>query len=253
MRTHASIVFASLLTFTACGDDDAGGDGNAGTATDSGSPDQVGQICEVPSDCYPEVDPEELAGDRVCLDRVAGGYCTHECMVDDDCCAVEGECVSDFPQVCGPFESTGMMMCFLSCEDEDWQGADEADDNAFCQEYASTDFICRSTGGGADNRKVCVPGECGLGSRCAADEDCGDYDCIDEIEGGYCSQRDCTSNDDCPEDSACVAGSDFNYCAPRCDAESDCTFCRDADSAASCVSDVAFVEDGTTGSVCVVG
>ncbi len=100
------------------------------------------------------MDPGELRGDPLCLDQVDGGYCTHLCQTDADCCAVEGECLSDFPQVCAPFESTGMMMCFLSCEDADIDGADS---EAFCAEEAHSSFICRSTGGGSANRKVCVP------------------------------------------------------------------------------------------------
>src|SRR5688500_3504895 len=90
----------------------------------------VGSQCEVPDNCFPDVeDRTALKGEIQCLDRVPGGYCTHLCESDDDCCAVEGECLSDFPQVCSPFESTGMKMCFLSCEDV-------ADEPNFCQDYA---------------------------------------------------------------------------------------------------------------------
>jgi hypothetical protein len=95
----------------------------------------------------------------MCLDRVEGGYCTHECEADDDCCAVEGECDEDFSQVCGPFENTGLMLCFLSCEEEDIDAAGADDGDAFCAEHAGPDFICRSTGGGSANRRVCVPGD----------------------------------------------------------------------------------------------
>ena len=100
----------------------------------------------------------------VCLDRVAGGYCTHECTGDPDCCAVPDECWSNLVQVCAPFESTGERYCFLGCEDADIAdgtarvgadpsiGADE-----YCARYAHPSFHCRSTGGGAANRRVCVP------------------------------------------------------------------------------------------------
>jgi hypothetical protein len=123
---------------------------------DDEPPENAGMACDVPSECYPDVEDEDLPvlGELVCLDRVPGGYCTHLCESDDDCCAVEGECKSDFPQVCAPFESTGMFMCFLSCEASDIDGEDEA---SFCQEYAHEAFGCRSTGGGSENRKVCVP------------------------------------------------------------------------------------------------
>ncbi len=121
---------------------------------DGGSPDMAGDACLVADQCYEGIDPAELSGPAVCLDRVENGYCTHECQVDADCCAVPGECVTDWPQVCSPFESTGQMMCFLSCEDEDIEDYD-ADD--FCRRFAHADFGCRSSGGGSANRKVCVP------------------------------------------------------------------------------------------------
>ena len=112
--------------------------------------DEVGQACTSAQECYPGIAPEDIAGDVVCMDRVEGGYCTHHCMADEDCCSVEGECETGIPQVCGPFESTGEQFCFLSCEDQ-------ADADNYCQLYAHRSFICRSTGGGSENRKVCVP------------------------------------------------------------------------------------------------
>jgi hypothetical protein len=135
---------AALLVGLACGD----GEG------DDSSPDYAGEACASIDECYDEVEPGALRGDPVCLDRVEGGYCTHLCQSDADCCAVEGECRSEFPQVCAPFESTGMMMCFLSCEAAD---IGDYDESVFCQEQAHPAFGCRSTGGGSANRKVCVP------------------------------------------------------------------------------------------------
>lgn len=117
-------------------------------------PENAGQPCESPADCYTDVDPAELSGAIECLDRVEGGYCTHLCEVDEDCCAVPGECVGDYPQVCAPFENSTEKRCFLSC------GADvigDLDENEYCREYAFSDFSCRSTGGGSENRKICSP------------------------------------------------------------------------------------------------
>jgi hypothetical protein len=146
-----SITLQSAISFGlalgvgwACGDDGHG---------DDSSPDMAGEACEVVDDCYEGVDHADLAGDVQCLDRVPGGYCTHLCQSDADCCAVDGECKTDLPQVCAPFESTGLMMCFLSCEAADVGG----DTDAYCHEHAHPDFVCRSTGGGAANRRVCVP------------------------------------------------------------------------------------------------
>lgn len=120
----------------------------------------VGQSCAEPAECYPGIDAGALRGDVECLARVPGGYCTHLCETDADCCAVPGECKTGFKQVCAPFESTGKMMCFLSCERGDLHPAadgSELDDTQYCRAYASPEFGCRSTGGGSKNRKVCVP------------------------------------------------------------------------------------------------
>ena len=131
-----------------CDDDDDGdydgdGDGN-------GSPDNTGSECEGVEDCYPEIVQDDLQGEVVCLQDVEDGYCTHTCVDDADCCAVEGECVSEHPQVCSPFQSNDDKYCFLSCEGQE-------DGDAYCQEWAHWSFICRSTGGGSENRKVCMP------------------------------------------------------------------------------------------------
>jgi hypothetical protein len=112
----------------------------------------AGSSCESADECYQDV--EGIRGAVQCLDRTAVGYCTHACSTDADCCAADGECPSGRKQVCAPFESTGEMLCFLSCE-----GSDVGDQDAteYCQEFANADFGCRSTGGGKDNRQVCFP------------------------------------------------------------------------------------------------
>ncbi len=140
MGTKSSMLCALALLQTlctgACGDDDE-------------SSDRVGSACTAADQCYRDLD-RMVAGAAVCLDRVEGGYCSHQCRSDGDCCAVEGECPNGEEQVCGPFESTGQMLCFLSCEGQQ-------DGDAYCASYAHEGFTCRSTGGGAKNRKVCIP------------------------------------------------------------------------------------------------
>ena len=128
-----------------------------GSSDDGQGPTNTGQACKVAGDCYPGIDPTTLKGDPVCLTRVPDGYCTHDCTQDLDCCAVMGECPNGLPQVCAPFESTGELNCFLSCETVDVTNAGFTDSTAFCQAKANAAFICRSTGGGSQNRKVCVP------------------------------------------------------------------------------------------------
>jgi hypothetical protein len=165
-RTFLALLGMGLLAAAACGSDedppvdDDGGSGLSGT---------TGQTCTVADDCFADLlDNDQIPGANQCLDRVEGGYCTHECVDDDDCCAVEGVCPADTEHVCGPFESTGLMLCFISCESAD-TGSMDADD--YCGGF-NRDFICRSTGGGSMNRKVCVPGggtPCDLGDDCNAD------------------------------------------------------------------------------------
>ena len=138
----ASLLLAASLAFSACSDDDENEAENTGDA------------CETPNECYPDVDHADLAGEVECMLRVEDGYCTHLCLTDADCCAVEGECETGIPQVCAPFESLPDHRCFLSCEDDiigEW------DANEYCQEYAHRLFGCRSTGGGSENRRVCMP------------------------------------------------------------------------------------------------
>jgi hypothetical protein len=131
-----------------------------GSSSDSGrGPEQTGQECKTASDCYAGLDGATLRGQATCLDQVQNGYCTHVCTKDEDCCAVPGECKTSLKQVCASFESAGAKYCFLSCEASDIQGADAgstADD--FCRRETSSDFSCRSTGGGSQNRKACLPG-----------------------------------------------------------------------------------------------
>ena len=134
---------------------------SSSSPTNSSSPDQAGQACTSAAQCYPGLqEAGTLKGAVQCLDRVPGGYCTHLCASDADCCAVPGECLSGFREVCAPFESTGQMYCFLSCESADIQAAPNGgtvDPTTYCQKFANAAFGCRSTGGGKNNRQVCTP------------------------------------------------------------------------------------------------
>lgn len=257
MRHVAVILGIALLA--ACGSDGETGSKPPPDGT-SQRPEEVGAACEVAEDCFANVAEEELQGEALCLDRVRGGYCTHTCEVDEDCCAADGECRTELPQVCSPFESTGMRMCFLSCSAQEVEASGYADDAEFCQREASPDFICRSSGGGAANRKICVPGDCDVGSRCSTDEDCpGDLTCLTDVLGGYCTRAGCTSDADCGGSATggpvCVERADGStYCARRCTRSSDCSFCRGQGwPDAVCRGDVTFAEEGTSASVCVPG
>ena len=248
LGTLILLTFAAANCLGGCGSDDS--DDSDGTSTD-GSPEPTGATCEADDECYPDVGDGALVGDELCLTDVRGGYCTHTCTDDADCCAAEGECKTDLEQVCSPFQSTGQMLCFLSCEADDIP--DERDEQEYCQEEASRDFICRSSGGGSDNRKICVPGDCDVGAACDDDADCsGDLICARTPRGGYCTVTSCFTNDHCPNDSLCVRWSDtVSYCAARCQADSDCSFCRGDDVRATCTTDADFVEGDDSAAVCV--
>jgi len=247
-------VVGALALWGACSNEESTGTGGAGG---SGIPEHTGSQCDSPADCYPGMDAGALQGAVQCMDRVPDGYCTHLCQGDDDCCAVEGECKTAIKQVCSPFESTGQNMCFLSCEPEDLVPADggpaAVDAEEYCQREASPAFICRSSGGGSSNRKVCVPGDCGIGAACGLTQDCAtDLECVTDFGGGYCTVPSCTANVDCPNGSWCVHHTDGkNYCMRSCTAEADCSFCRPYSLRAQCSGQVTFVETGTTGEVCV--
>jgi len=261
MKSTLHVAFSlsvALLTVAACGDDDTGGPGGGAGTGNGGSagrpPEQTGAYCEVDDDCFPDVAEDALQGDALCLTAVRDGYCTHTCTTDDDCCAATGECKTDLPQVCSPFQSEDGMMCFLSCEDEDVDRVDDVEDEqAFCQRYASSDFICRSSGGGSNNRKICVPGDCGIGADCSTTDDCAaDLECFTTYRGGYCGLAGCLLNDDCPGDALCVVSDDGNnYCQKPCTAASDCTLCRHDGLNAVCSDDVTFAEADASGSVCL--
>lgn len=127
-----------------------------GSNNDGPPPTNTGAACTAVGQCYPGVKDGDLKGEAECLD-VPGGYCTHQCTADSDCCAANGECPYSRAEVCAPFTSDPGMHCFLSCEDEDLKKANVTDADGYCHSYAGAAFNCRSTGGGSKNRKVCLP------------------------------------------------------------------------------------------------
>lgn len=148
------ITFAALFvagTFVACGDDH----------DDHPPAENTGSACTAPDQCYPNVkDKTTIKGEVQCVTKVPGGYCTHLCTADTDCCAAADECKTNFKQVCAPLTNETITRCFLSCEDSVIQAADPSfasNPNGFCQKYGNAAFGCRSTGGGSANRKVCLP------------------------------------------------------------------------------------------------
>lgn len=136
-------VLGMTLAFAACGDNS----------------EQAGSACAMASQCYPAVQNQStIHGTVLCLTQYPGGYCTHTCTSDADCCAASGECRTGFKEVCSPFENQGALYCFLSCESADITAAPNGgvtDPTAYCQRYAGSGLTCRSTGGGSANRHFC--------------------------------------------------------------------------------------------------
>jgi hypothetical protein len=123
-----------------------------------GAAQPTGHSCTKASDCYSGLDAGALSGQVVCL-GLQGGYCSHTCTMESDCCAISGECPGGIKQVCAPLQASAQTYCFVSCEAADItpSGDGGSDPNAFCKTAASSTFTCRSTGGGVNNRKFCGP------------------------------------------------------------------------------------------------
>ncbi len=176
-------MLAGAATEAACGSSDtppSGTPGDGGALDGAGGPrgvEPAGQACTAASQCYGGVDGGAdggaISGEVTCITKVPGGYCTHTCTQDSECCAAPGECLTAVKQVCSPFENQGAQYCFLSCEDEDIAKAIAANADAgyydggavdggatadlYCESYAGAATSCRSSGGGSKNRKVCIP------------------------------------------------------------------------------------------------
>ncbi|MDB4942084.1 MAG: hypothetical protein JWP97_1618 [Labilithrix sp.] len=166
----------AVVTPACSGSDDSGI--SAGSDSGPRGVEPAGQSCTAAAQCYAGVDAGAdggVVGEATCLTKIENGYCTHTCQTDGDCCAVPGECLTSVKEVCSPFENQGAQYCFLSCEDADIAraiaanassgyydgGATDAASSAdaYCQSYAGSATSCRSSGGGTQNRKVCIPKE----------------------------------------------------------------------------------------------
>ncbi len=144
-----SVVAATSVIIVAC---------SSSTTSNSPPAQQTGSACTTAATCYPGIDAGALHGQVECLTQLQNGYCSHRCTQDSDCCAVPGECSTGVVEVCAPLQSAPQTYCFLSCESANIPAdGGTTDPNAFCQKYANPSFTCRSTGGGANNRKFCGP------------------------------------------------------------------------------------------------
>lgn len=127
---------AVLLLAVACK-----GDGD----TDGGEFAGVYDACEVSEDCEGLV-PEDAEGQCIGQLDDGSGFCTWSCVDDMDC---SEEFDEDFDYLCASFESEAGKYCFPGCREDD---PDVPED-----EVCPPGYECRSTGGGAENRRVCFP------------------------------------------------------------------------------------------------
>ena len=127
---------AVLLLAAACkGDEDADGGEFVG----------LYDACEVSEDCEGLV-PEDVEGQCIGQLDDGAGFCTWSCVEDMDC---SEEFDEDFDYLCASFESEAGKYCFPGCREDD---PDVPED-----EVCPPGYECRSTGGGAENRRVCFP------------------------------------------------------------------------------------------------
>lgn len=175
LRSFFVVAVATSAVALACGGSDDSSVSSSTPTSDAGprGVEPAGQACTAATQCYTALDGATVKGTVTCLSKITNGYCTHTCTADSDCCATPGECRTGVKQVCAPFTNdSSTKYCFLSCESADIQAAIAANasagyydggaadggiENAYCESYAAISATCRSTGGGAQNRKVCIP------------------------------------------------------------------------------------------------
>lgn len=96
----------------------------------------------------------------------------------------------------------------------------------------------------------------GVGSACASSDDCEEegQQCLTDFKGGMCGIADCTSSEECPGGSVCVADPDFsrNFCLLVCSSKPECNVHRSAEEEANCTSTLDQLDppDGADPKVC---
>lgn len=93
----------------------------------------------------------------------------------------------------------------------------------------------------------------GVGAACTMDDECTEegQSCLTQFSGGYCGISGCAGDVDCPDGSACITEDDgIKYCFLVCADKLDCNDNRSAESEASCVSSLPFVDGAMGRKVC---
>lgn len=96
--------------------------------------------------------------------------------------------------------------------------------------------------------------ERGVGAECGPELECTmeGQECLTMFKGGYCGERNCTGDVDCPSGSACITHEDgVNYCFLLCVDKPDCNYYRTVENEANCSSSVVFVDGADGRKACV--
>lgn len=183
----------------------------------------TGMSVEVPKTCQPQRTPVAFTNEVgiACEDETAcnggicrggdawpGGYCSGACIKDSDCGA-EGVCLL---RLYG-----GGGSCYEGCTvDTD------------CKRDPMNYGCIEATGG----VKICGfkldPLPAGVvGKACAADTDCANGECEDELNdipapGGYCTADDCEEDAQCGAGNFCLAEGRGTSCFQGCTADANC-------------------------------
>lgn len=105
--------------------------------------------------------------------------------------------------------------------------------------------------GGSDADELGVGAECTSSDECLQDDDFA-QECLGQFKGGYCGLVGCTSDLDCPEDSACVTHDDnVNYCFRICLDKAECNANRSVENEANCSSSTVFVDGAMGRKACI--
>lgn len=116
---------------------------------------------------------------------------------------------------------------------------------------------CGDDGGGYRGTQA---DQLGVGAECTSDSQCFQdrrdggirQACLQQFKGGYCGVQGCQGDDDCPDQSACVAHTDGKkYCFRICANKPECNLNRSADNASNCSSNVDFVDRARGAKACV--
>jgi|JI10StandDraft_1071094.scaffolds.fasta_scaffold157628_3 hypothetical protein len=103
--------------------------------------------------------------------------------------------------------------------------------------------------GGSEAQRRGIGAACEASDECAGEGDAG-LDCL-PFKGGYCGDRGCLADTDCPAGSACVAFEGANYCFLVCNDKPECNIYRPVEDEANCSSSAEFVEETGNRKACI--